>query len=234
MKRATFHREIHRTDRIGWLRATVLGANDGIVSVASLIVGVATAAPDRASVLLAGVAGLAAGAMSMAAGEYVSVSSQADTEEADRRREQRELADNASGELDELTEIYIRRGLTEPLAREVARQLTERDALTTHLRDELGITEQLAARPIQAALASAISFGIGAALPLLVAALAPAPWIVAAVGAATLLSLAVLGGLSARIGGASVVKGATRVCFWGIAAMAMTSLIGWLFGVSTQ
>jgi VIT1/CCC1 family predicted Fe2+/Mn2+ transporter len=232
MTRAHFHHEFHKSDRIGWLRAAVLGANDGIVSVASLVVGVASATPDRNSILLAGIAGLAAGAMSMAAGEYVSVHSQADTEAADRAREQQELRDNPAGELTELTQIYVDRGLDEPLAREVATQLMERDALTTHLRDELGITEQLAARPIQAALASAMSFAIGAGLPLLMTLLTPEKWIAIGVGIATLLCLLVLGGLSAWTGGASIRKGAMRVSFWGIAAMGMTSLIGWLFGVS--
>ncbi len=226
------HSETHRTDRIGWLRASVLGANDGILSVASVLVGVAAASTDRHSILLAGVAALVAGAMSMAAGEYVSVSSQSDTEDADRRREQRELADNPDGELDELTQIYVRRGLDEELARQVAMQLSAGDILATHLRDELGISEHLAARPIQAAWTSALSFAVGAALPVVVAVVVPANWLIAAVSAATLLSLGVLGGISARVGGASIRRGAVRVAFWGAAAMAITSLIGWLFGVS--
>ncbi len=212
----------------------VLGANDGILSVSSLVVGVAAANADRTSILLAGVAGLTAGAMSMAAGEYVSVSSQADTENADRKREEEELRTDPDGELHELTQIYVGRGLDESLAHQVAVRLTEFDAITTHLRDELGITEQLAARPLQAAVASAVSFAFGAALPLSVAMLSPASWIVTAVAIATVASLACLGGLSASVGGASVTKGATRVSFWGMIAMAVTSLIGWLFGVSVQ
>ncbi|MEZ6148430.1 MAG: VIT family protein [Planctomycetaceae bacterium] len=232
MTRARFHQEFHKTDRIGWLRAAVLGANDGIVSVASLVVGVASSSPDRNSVLLAGLAGLAAGAMSMAAGEYVSVRSQADTEGADRKREEQELRENPDGELDELTFIYVKRGLDEPLARQVAAQLMERDALTTHLRDELGITEQLAARPIQAAVASAMSFAVGAGMPLIVAMLVAEKWIVVAVGFTTVLCLLLLGGISAWTGGASIPRGAMRVTFWGVAAMAMTAIIGWMFGVS--
>ncbi len=234
MKSKFSHNESHRSDRIGWLRATVLGANDGILSVASLVVGVATASPDRASILLAGVAGLTAGAMSMAAGEYVSVSSQADTENADRRREEEELRSDPDGELRELTQIYVGRGLNESLAHQVAVQLTAHDAITAHLRDELGITEQLAARPLQAAFASAVSFAVGAALPLSVAMLSPATWIVTAVATAAVVSLACLGGVSASVGGASVTKAAARLSFWGVIAMAATSLIGWLFGVSVQ
>jgi VIT1/CCC1 family predicted Fe2+/Mn2+ transporter len=226
------HKERHRTDRIGWLRATVLGANDGILSVASLVVGVAAAQADRNSILLAGVAGLTAGAMSMAAGEYVSVSSQADTENADRAREAIELDQEPEGELLELVQIYRQRGLSETLAREVAVQMTEHDALATHLRDELGITEHQTARPLQAALASAAAFAIGASLPLVVALISPAAWTVTLVALSTLVGLAGLGGLSAVVGGASIVRGAFRVAFWGIVAMAMTSLIGWLFGVS--
>jgi VIT1/CCC1 family predicted Fe2+/Mn2+ transporter len=226
------HKERHRTDRIGWLRATVLGANDGILSVASLVVGVAAAQADRNSILLAGVAGLTAGAMSMAAGEYVSVSSQADTENADRAREAIELDQEPEGELLELVQIYRQRGLSATLAREVAVQMTEHDALATHLRDELGITEHQTARPLQAALASAAAFAIGASLPLVVALISPAAWTVTLVALSTLVGLAGLGGLSAVVGGASIVRGAFRVAFWGIVAMAMTSLIGWLFGVS--
>jgi VIT1/CCC1 family predicted Fe2+/Mn2+ transporter len=232
MTLSKFHPEFHRTDRIGWLRASVLGANDGIVSIASVIVGVAAATPDRQSILLAGVAALSAGAMSMAAGEYVSVSSQADTENADREREIAELKEDPESELKELTQIYIDRGLDEPLAHQVAVQLTEKDVLTTHLRDELGITEHLSARPIQAAFASAVSFAVGGTLPVVSAALPPANWIIVAVASSTLFFLALLGGLSAYAGGSSRIKGAARVAFWGVAAMAMTWLIGWLFGVS--
>ncbi|RCS40434.1 VIT family protein [Bremerella cremea] len=226
------HREFHRADRIGWLRAAVLGANDGILSVGSLIVGVASAEADYYQVVLAGVAGLTSGALSMAAGEYVSVSSQADTEEADTQREQEELATNPEGELAELTEIYVQRGLEPQLARQVATQLMESDALKSHLRDELGISEHMVARPLQAAWASALSFSIGAALPVAVAALAPRSLVVLLVAIATVLSLAGLGALSAVTGGASPWKGALRVAFWGIVAMVITSLIGKLFGVS--
>lgn len=225
------HVELHRSDRIGWLRASVLGANDGILSVASIVVGVAAANTDHKSVLLAGVAGLTAGAMSMAAGEYVSVSSQSDTENADRQRESQELSENPDGELDELTQIYVQRGLDEPLARQVAVKLTEKDVLKTHLRDELGITEELAAKPLQAAFASAISFSVGAILPLAVAILVPRNLVIPSVAAAALASLAFLGGLSASVGGASIVHGCLRVSFWGIVAMAVTSVIGWLFDV---
>ncbi|MEZ6122251.1 MAG: VIT family protein [Planctomycetaceae bacterium] len=228
------HSEFHRADRIGWLRAAVLGANDGILSVASLVVGVASADPDPANVLLAGVAGLTAGAMSMAAGEYVSVCSQADTENADRVREAAELKNSPEAELLELTNIYVERGLDEQLARQVAIQLTERDALKTHLRDEPGITDELAARPLQAAVASAISFAIGAALPLLVVLLTPAEMMTATVAVATILALAILGGVSAAAGGAPIAAAAFRVSFWGMIAMATTSAIGWLFGVSVQ
>jgi VIT1/CCC1 family predicted Fe2+/Mn2+ transporter len=232
MKPTRKHVEIHRTDRIGWLRASVLGANDGIVSVSSLIVGVAAASTDRPGILLAGIAGLVAGAMSMAAGEYVSVSSQADTENADRDREATELRTDPEFELAELAQIYVQRGLDQALAMQVAAQMTARDALTTHLRDELGISEHLAARPIQAAWTSAVSFAAGAVLPVIVAALIPAGALIAAVWISTLISLALLGGLSARVGGASLLRGAVRVTFWGAAAMGITSLIGWLFGVN--
>ena len=232
MTQSKVHEELHRSDRIGWLRAAVLGANDGILSVASVLVGVAAASSDRQSILLAGVASLVAGAMSMAAGEYVSVSSQADTEDADRKLEERELRDDPEGELDELTEIYIKRGLDASLARQVAIQLTKKDALGTHLRDELGISEHLTARPIQAAITSALSFAIGATLPVIAAIVAPTTWLVTSVSISTLLSLALLGGLSAGVGGASVVRGAFRVAFWGIVAMGTTALIGWLFNVS--
>ena len=228
------HKENHRSDRIGWLRASVLGANDCILSVASLVVGVAAADADPKGILLAGIAGLTAGAMSMAAGEYVSVSSQADTENADRAREAKELEETPEAELIELTNIYIGRGLDEDLAKQVAIKFTEFDALGTHLRDELGITEELAARPIQAAFASAISFAVGAALPLLVVVFVPRSYMVSSVVVATVASLGVLGGLSAWAGGAGVLKAASRVAFWGLAAMATTSLIGWLFGVSVE
>jgi len=226
------HKERHRSDRIGWLRAAVLGANDGIVSVSSLVIGVAAANTERSTILLSGIAGLVAGAMSMAAGEYVSVSSQADTEEADRRQELEELERDPAGELKELTQIYRDRGLELELAHEVAVALTKHDAIGTHLRDELGITEQLAAKPLQAAIASAIAFAVGGALPMLVAMLSQDRTLIASVVVATLLSLVVLGGLSARVGNASVTTAATRVTFWGVMAMAATYAIGWLFGVS--
>ena len=224
------HREEHRTDRIGWLRAAVLGANDGIVSTASLIVGVAAASTGRAEVLVAGIAGLVAGAMSMAAGEYVSVSSQADTEQADLARERAELATIPARELDELTDIYVQRGLDPALARQVAEQLTAKDALTAHARDELGISEVTTARPVQAAFASAATFAVGAALPLLVALLAPESGLVYAVSIASLLFLALLGALSARTGGAPVLRATLRVTFWGALAMALTAAVGALFG----
>jgi len=226
----TAHREIHRTERVGWLRAAVLGANDGIVSTASLVVGVAAAESGRSAVLVAGIAGLAAGAMSMAAGEYVSVSSQADTERADRAREKRELVDQPAAELAELQEIYVRRGLTPDLAHQVAEQMMKHDPLEAHLRDELGLSEAMAARPVQAALASAATFAVGASLPLLVAAIAPAPALVMSVSLASLASLALLGAVSARVGGAPVAKATLRVCFWGALAMGITALVGRLFG----
>ncbi|MET0753475.1 MAG: VIT family protein [Pyrinomonadaceae bacterium] len=224
------HRERHRTHNIGWLRAAVLGANDGIVSTASLIVGVAASNADRKAILIAGMAGLAAGAMSMAAGEYVSVSSQADTEEADLNRERKELAENIESEKKELAHIYVKRGLEPKLAAEVAEQLMAKDALGAHARDELGISEVLAANPIQAAFASAASFAVGAALPMLVSFLAPVsvlPWFVSA---ASLLFLAMLGAFAAYTGGASILKGAFRVTFWSAAAMTATAIIGTVFG----
>jgi len=224
------HREIHRSHRIGWLRAAVLGANDGIVSTASLIVGVAAAEPTRASVLVAGIAGLVAGAMSMAAGEYVSVSSQADTENADLERERHELATTPEPELDELQGIYVSRGLDPELARRVAEQLTAHDALAAHARDELGISDVHAARPVQAAFASAGTFAVGAALPLAVAAMAPIERVIVLVSILSLVFLGSLGGIAARAGGASVVRGAARVTFWGALAMAATAAIGKLFG----
>lgn len=224
------HREAHRTERIGWLRAAVLGANDGIVSTASLVVGVAAASTGRGEVLVAGVAGLVAGAMSMAAGEYVSVSSQADTEQADLTRERAELATMPELELNELTEVYVKRGLEPALAQQVAAQLMEKDALTAHARDELGISEVTTARPVQAALASAATFAVGAALPLLVVLLAPAAGLVYIVSITSLIFLALLGVLAARAGGAPVLKAALRVTFWGALAMALTATVGALFG----
>jgi VIT1/CCC1 family predicted Fe2+/Mn2+ transporter len=224
------HRERHFAERIGWLRAAVLGANDGIVSTASLVVGVAAAESSRANVLIAGVAGLVAGAMSMAAGEYISVSSQSDTERADLARERRELATSPDAELRELQGIYVARGLDPDLARRVAEQLSAHDALEAHARDELGFTTMHAARPVQAALASAGTFSVGAALPLIVAAVVPSRWIIALVSASSLLFLALLGSLAATAGGASRLRGALRVTFWSALALALTALVGRLFG----
>jgi VIT1/CCC1 family predicted Fe2+/Mn2+ transporter len=224
------HSEWHRTDRIGWLRAAVLGANDGIVSTASLVLGVAAADATHAGVMVAGIAGLVAGAMSMAAGEYVSVRSQADSETAALDLERTELAADDAGEVRELTAIYVARGLDPALAGQVAEQLMAHDALGAHARDELGISETLSARPIQAAVTSALAFAIGAALPLAVAALVPAPALVPVVSGTSLVFLAILGGLAARVGGASVTKGAMRVTFWGALAMALTAGVGKLFG----
>lgn len=226
------HREGHRLDLIGGLRAAVLGANDGIVSTASLVMGVAAAGGDRSSVLVAGVAGLVAGAMSMAAGEYVSVYSQADTEAADVARELAEIEANPAAELIELTQIYERRGLDSALARQVAEQLMAHDAIGAHSRDELGMSDSLAARPLQAALLSSASFAVGALLPIALTMLAPAKMMSAAVAVFSLLSLAVLGAVSARVGGASVGRGAARVALWGALAMAVTSVVGSLFGVA--
>ena len=226
------HREWHRTERIGWLRAAVLGANDGIVSTASLVIGVAAASAARGDVLIAGVAGLVAGAMSMAAGEYVSVKSQADTEAADLARERGELAADADAEHRELAGIYVKRGLDAALADQVATQLMEHDALGAHARDELGISETLSARPVQAALSSAASFTAGAALPLLVALLAPSGSLPAVVAGSSLVFLAALGAVAGRAGGASAVKGAWRVTFWGALAMAITAAVGALFGTA--
>jgi vacuolar iron transporter family protein len=226
------HIEKHRTHRIGWLRAAVLGANDGIVSTASLIMGVAAAGASSKSILIAGVAGLVAGAMSMAAGEYVSVSSQSDTERADLDRERKELATDPKHEHEELSAIYIGRGLDAGLAAEVATQLMKHDALGAHARDELGISETLTARPVQAAFASAGTFSVGAVLPLLVVLLVPAPAIMWAVSVSSLLFLALLGSLAARAGGASVMTSAIRVTFWGALAMALTAGVGALFGVA--
>lgn len=224
------HRERHRSARIGWLRAAVLGANDGIVSTASLMVGVAAAGTSRGDILIAGIAGLVAGAMSMAAGEYVSVSSQADVEQADLARERHELATDDHSERAELAAIYVQRGLEPDLARQVAEQLMAHDAIGAHARDELGISEFQRARPVQAALASAGTFSVGAALPLLVALLAPVSRIPAAVTGMSLLFLAVLGWLAARAGGARALLGALRVTLWGALAMAITYGVGTLFG----
>jgi VIT1/CCC1 family predicted Fe2+/Mn2+ transporter len=224
------HWERHRTERIGWLRAAVLGANDGIVSTASLVLGVAAADATHANVMIAGIAGLVAGAMSMAAGEYVSVHSQADTERADIERERKELKADDAGERKELAAIYVGRGLDPSLAKQVADQLMAHDALGAHARDELGISETFSARPMQAALASAASFAAGAAMPLLVAALAPQAGLIALVSGASLVFLALLGGLAARVGGASVAAGAVRVTFWGALAMGLTAGVGALFG----
>lgn len=231
MSRLRVHPEYHLVSRIGWLRAAVLGANDGIVSTASLIVGVAAAGSGRPEVLIAGLAGLVAGAMSMAAGEYVSVSSQSDTEQADLARERAELATQPELELEELTQIYIDRGLSHDLAHQVAVQLMEKDALGAHLRDELGISEVTTARPIQAALTSAATFAVGAALPLAMVLLLPATMLVTSVSAASLVFLAILGALGARAGGAKVGRATLRVTFWGALAMALTAGIGALFGV---
>lgn len=227
------HREHHRTDRIGWLRAAVLGANDGVVSVASVVVGVAAASGStQATILLAGVASLIAGAMSMAAGEYVSVQSQADTEKADLELEQSELKKHPEKEMDELIDIYMQRGLEKDLAKQVAEQLTAKDPLGAHARDELGITESLRARPIQAAFASAAAFAVGAIIPIVVAMVTPASMVIYIVAAATILALLLLGGLAAYAGGASILKGAMRVTVWGIVAMVITAIIGSFFGVS--
>ena len=226
----TVHAEFHRTQRIGWLRAAVLGANDGIVSTASLLVGVAAAESDRGNILLAGIAGLVAGAMSMAAGEYISVSSQSDTEKADLTRETRELADVPERELEELRGIWVKRGLEPDLALQVARQLTAHDALAAHARDELGIVEIHVARPTQAALASAATFTVGAAAPIIVAALTPLGVLIPVVAGASLVLLAVLGALAAGAGGANPIRGAVRVVFWSTLAMALTAAVGRLFG----
>jgi len=224
------HIEGHRTHRIGWLRAAVLGANDGIVSTASLIVGVAAAESSRGGILVAGIAGLVAGAMSMAAGEYVSVSSQLDTENADLDREREELAADTEFEHAELAAIYVERGLDKELADQVAAQLMEKDALGAHARDELGISETLTARPVQAAMASAATFALGAAMPLLVVLAVPGPALVWAVAGSSLFFLAALGSLAARAGGSSVLRAAVRVTFWGALAMGITAGVGALFG----
>lgn len=230
MSRLHLHPESHLVSRIGWLRAAVLGANDGIVSTASLIVGVAAASTATSEVLIAGVAGLVAGAMSMAAGEYVSVSSQSDTEQADLAREQAELAGQPDYECEELTRIYMDRGVDADLARQVAIQLMAKDSLGAHARDELGISEMTAARPIQAALTSAATFAAGAAMPLAMVLLMPRSLLVAGVSIASLIFLALLGGIGARAGGARVVRATLRVTFWGALAMALTAGIGTIFG----
>ena len=226
------HRERHRTGRIGWLRASVLGANDGIVSTGSLVLGVAAANAAHSNIVIAGVAGLVAGSMSMAAGEYVSVHSQADAEHAELERERRELAADDPGERKELTAIYVRRGLSPALAKEVTDQLMAHDALGAHARDELGMSEALRARPIQAALASAGSFSVGAALPLLVAATVSGPRLIPWVAGTSLVFLALLGGMAARAGGAPVGIGAARITFWGALAMGVTAGVGALFGTA--
>ena len=225
------HHEVHRTHRVGWLRAAVLGANDGIVSTASLIIGVAAASATHDNILLAGIAGLVAGAMSMAAGEYVSVSSQFDTESADLELERQSLEEDFEGEMVELADIYKDRGLEPALATQVAEQLMAHDALGAHARDEIGISHNVTARPVQAAFYSAATFIVGAALPLIVAWLIPGPQLIAAVAISSLVFLAFLGSLAARVGGARVVVGAIRVTFWGALAMALTAAVGRLFGV---
>ena len=230
ISRLRHHPEKHLVDRIGWLRAAVLGANDGIISTASLIVGVAAAAAKQNDVLIAGVAGLVAGAMSMAAGEYVSVSSQFDTEKADLARERRELSEDPQAEFEELAEIYVKRGVGRETAEQVARQLMARDPLTAHARDELGISEITTARPVQAALTSAVMFSVGAAMPLLMVVVSPASALVPIVSAASLGFLALLGAIGARAGGADILRGTVRVTFWGALAMALTAGIGKLFG----
>ena len=224
------HRENHLVERIGWLRAAVLGANDGIISTASLILGVAAAAASRGDILLTGVAGLVAGAMSMAAGEYVSVSSQSDTENADLARETRELADDPVFETEELAQVYVARGVEQELAREVAKQLMAKDALGAHARDELGITEITTARPVQAALASAATFSVGAAAPLLLVVVSPANALIPAVSVGSLLFLSLLGAIGAKAGGAGLLRPTVRVTFWGAFAMALTAGIGAIFG----
>ena len=226
------HRELHRTDSAGWLRAAVLGANDGLISTASLIVGVAAAQPNRDAILTAGLAGLVAGALSMAAGEYVSVSSQADTEHADLARERAELAASPESELAELTRIYVDRGLSPDLAAQVAAQLSAGDVLAVHARDELGIVESTRARPVQAAITSALAFAGGAVLPLILAVVAPTATLTTIVMAASCALLFALGALAARLGAAPPLRGAVRVGFWGLAAMGATALVGKLFGAA--
>jgi VIT1/CCC1 family predicted Fe2+/Mn2+ transporter len=227
------HRELHRAERVGWLRAAVLGANDGLISTSSIVVGVAAAQSAREPVFLAALAGMVAGALSMAAGEYVSVSSQADTERADLERERRELATTPELEREELTDIYVARGLTRDLAGQVSDQLMAHDALGAHARDELGMSEMTRARPLQAALASAAAFAVGAALPVLLVVLLPIAILSPAVAGSSLLLLTVLGAAAARLGGAPLVKGAARVAFWGAVAMVSTALVGRFFGTGT-
>jgi len=226
------HREFHRVQHIGWLRAAVLGANDGIISTASLMMGIASAQAGLSTVLLTGMAGLVAGALSMAAGEYVSVRSQADTENADLAKEREELASQPEAELRELTEIYVTRGVDRELARQVALQLTAHDALATHARDELGIVEFLQARPVQAALASAATFAVGALIPLLVVVVVPEKYLIAAIAVVSLFALTLLGGFAAKVGGANRCQGALRVGMWGTIAMGLTGVAGHLFGVN--
>jgi VIT1/CCC1 family predicted Fe2+/Mn2+ transporter len=228
----SLHIENHRSHRIGWLRAAVLGANDGVVSVSSLVVGVAASGVGKGNLMLAGIAGLVAGALSMAAGEYISVQSQADTENADLARERRELAEVPDRELEELTAIYVERGLTESLAKEVAIQLTAKDALGTHARDELGITETLMARPVQASLSSAAAFAVGAVVPIIACAVAPTASVSLVTSLATVATLALLGSVAAYVGGAVIWRGAVRVMFWGVLAMAITAGVGKLFGAA--
>lgn len=237
MKRSTPHHhsrhpEVHRSERVSWLRAAVLGANDGIVSVAGIVVGVASSGASQSTILMAGIAGTVAGAMSMAAGEYVSVQSQADTEKADLAMEKQELHEDPESELAELAGIYMQRGLDSDLARQVAAQLTAHDALTAHARDELGITDTLRARPIQAAFASALAFSIGAMLPIGATLLAPSTQVGSATTLATLAGLCISGALAAHAGGAPMLRGALRVVFWGALAMAATALVGRLFNVA--
>ncbi|CCJ07524.1 VIT family protein [Methylocystis sp. SC2] len=232
MSRLRMHRESHLVQRIGWLRAAVLGANDGVVSTASLIVGVAAAAATRSEVLIAGAAGLVAGAMSMAAGEYVSVSSQSDAEKADLARERKELSEQIELEREELAHIYVERGVDLDLARQVASQLMEKDALVAHARDELGISDIARARPVQAALTSAATFAAGAALPLLIVGIAPRDALIPVVSAASLGCLALLGAIGARAGGAGVLRAAVRVTFWGALALALTAGVGKIFGMA--
>ena len=226
------HIEFHRAHRIGWLRAAVLGANDGVVSVSSLVVGVAAGGAKPDTILLTGMAGLVAGALSMAAGEYISVQSQADTEKADLNRERKELIDEPEKELEELKTIYMNRGLDEALARQVAQKLTAHDELSAHARDELGSTEELRARPIQASLSSAAAFAIGAVIPIIAAIIAPTQSVSLVTTATTLITLTALGSLAAYVGGASIVRGAFRVTFWGVLAMVVTAGVGKLIGIS--
>ncbi len=227
-----FHREFHKSDRIGWIRAAVLGANDGVISVSSLMIGIAASGAAQNSIMTTGIAGLAAGAMAMAAGEYVSVQSQADTQRADLEKEKHELLTEPDRELAELATIYMNRGLDQPLAQKVAERLTAHDALSAHARDELGITEDLIARPIEAAVASALSFALGAIVPILAASFAPSGIVAPFCFVVALIALIVLGATAAYAGGASIVKGAMRVTFWGVLAMTVTALAGKYFGAA--